>query len=129
MEESIFTKIINGDIPSYKIYEDDRAVAFLDIHPLSKGHTLVVPKTQVDHLWDLSDDDYSYIWNISKKIAKQLQDKLGSKRISVRVEGFAIPHAHIHLVPMDSEEEIRVTSDFQTSPEDLASLVSSLQIY
>jgi histidine triad (HIT) family protein len=106
-EPSIFSRIINGEIPCHKVYEDDRVIAFLDVHPVAKGHTLVVPKKQIDHIWDLEDDDYQYLWMTSKKIAKNLKEKLNVNRVGVIVEGFGVPHAHIHLMPINNSEEIR----------------------
>ncbi|HUC96475.1 MAG TPA: HIT family protein [Candidatus Saccharimonadales bacterium] len=99
-EPSIFTRIINGEIPAYKIYEDDRIIAFLNIHPLNPGHTLVVPKIQVDHIWDLSDDEYMYLWEAVKKIGNHIREVIGSPRVGVVVEGFGVPHVHVHLIPI-----------------------------
>lgn len=100
MEDSVFTKIIKGDIPSHKIYEDDRVIAFLDIDPLTPGHTLVVPKKQVDHLWDLSDDDYHYLMSVAKHIAQHMKEVIGSPRVGMAVDGYAVPHVHVHLFPL-----------------------------
>lgn len=98
---SIFTRIINGEIPCHKIYEDDRVLAFLTINPLAAGHTLVIPKIQVDQLWDLAADDYAYLWQITQKIALHLRIVMAVDRVGVVVKGFEVPHAHIHLVPVD----------------------------
>ena len=99
-EPSIFTRIINGEIPAHRIYEDDRVIAFLTIQPFSTGHTLVVPKKQIDQIWDLDSDDYDYLWQTAKKIARHLTDTMKTDRIGVVVKGFDVPHAHIHLVPI-----------------------------
>ena len=99
-EPSIFTRIINGEIPAHRIYEDERVIAFLTIQPFSTGHTLVVPKTQIDQIWDLETDDYDYLWQTAKKIAQHLTDVMKADRIGVVVKGFDVPHAHIHLVPI-----------------------------
>ncbi len=99
-EPSIFTKIINGEIPTHKIYEDDRVIAFLTINPLSDGHTLVVPKKQVTQIWDLESDDYDYLWEIAKKIAIHLREVLKVERVGVVIKGFEVPHTHIHLIPV-----------------------------
>lgn len=101
MEESIFTKIIKGEIPCHKIYEDDKCIAFLDINPLTYGHTLVVPKQQIDELWDTDDPLYLHLMSVTKKIAKRQRDTLNPKRVGIIVEGFEIPHAHIHVIPLD----------------------------
>ncbi len=100
MEDSIFTKIIRGDVPGYKIYEDEKVYAMLDIDPLSDGHVLVFPKAQIDLLWDLPDKEYEYLWQVAKNIAIHMQEVFQPKRVGVVVEGFGVPHAHIHLVPL-----------------------------
>lgn len=97
---SIFTKIINGEIPSYKIYEDDKTYAFLDIHPETKGHTLVVPKKEVDKIYDLEDEDYEALMATVKKLSKHMEEKLNA-RILWKVVGTDVPHAHVHLMPLD----------------------------
>ncbi|MBQ2659522.1 HIT domain-containing protein [Candidatus Saccharibacteria bacterium] len=97
---SIFTKIINGEIPSYKIYEDDKTIAFLDIHPETKGHVLVVPKKEVDKIYDLDDADYDALMHTVKKLSKHMEDKLGA-RILWKVVGTDVPHAHVHIEPLD----------------------------
>jgi histidine triad (HIT) family protein len=103
---TIFTRIINGEIPSYKIAEDDRCYAFLDINPLREGHTLVVPKAEVDYLFDLDDDYLAHIILFSKKVSKAIREAIPCARIGVAVIGLEVPHAHIHLVPMDSMEDL-----------------------
>ncbi|MDR0957310.1 MAG: HIT family protein [Candidatus Nomurabacteria bacterium] len=100
MEDSVFTKIIRGDIPSHKIYEDDKVFAFLDIHPETAGHTLVVPKIQVDKIYDLPDDYYSAMWSAAKTIAQNMEKVLG-KRVRLSVVGVDVPHAHIHVLTID----------------------------
>lgn len=97
---SVFTKIIQGEIPSYKVYEDDKTIAFLDIHPETKGHVLVVPKVEVDKIYDLSDEDYSALMTTVKKLSKHMEDILGT-RILWKVIGTDVPHAHVHLEPYD----------------------------
>lgn len=105
-EPSVFTKIINGDIPSHKIYEDDRTIAFLTIQPFAPGHTLVVPKVQVDQIWDLDDDEYTNLLAVAKKVATHLRAVTGKDRVGVTVKGFEVPHVHIHLVPLSRGEGI-----------------------
>lgn len=97
---TIFTQIINGEIPSYKIYEDDKTFAFLDIHPESRGHTLVVPKLEVDKLYELPDDYYDAVMRTAKKLASNMEKKL-QKRTLMKVVGTDVPHAHVHLMPYD----------------------------
>lgn len=108
MNDSIFTKIIRGEIPSHKIYEDDKVLAFLDIAPYTYGHTLVIPKDQTDHLWDLDDELYLYVMKIAKKVAQRQRAILKPQRVGIIVEGFAVPHAHVHVFPMDGGLEYTI---------------------
>jgi histidine triad (HIT) family protein len=106
MQESIFTKIIKGEIPSYKIAETDNFLAFLDVMPLRRGHTLVIPKKQVDYIYDLDDAVLAELFVFSKKVAKKIEAKISCKRIGVSVIGLEVPHAHIHLIPINSVADI-----------------------
>lgn len=118
MQESIFTKIIRGEIPSHKVYEDEKVFAFLDIHPLTPGHTLVIPKNQVDHFDDLSEEDYEAVFTAVKKIAKRQKEVLKPQRICLRVEGFDVPHAHVHVYPCSTAADFYGTKDrAQTEPD------------
>jgi histidine triad (HIT) family protein len=122
---SIFTRIIKGEIPSYKIAESDNCYAFLDISPLAKGHTLVIPKKEVDYIFNLDDDLHKELWHFSKLISKAIEKGVTCKRIGVAVIGLEVPHAHIHLIPINkvsdmnfalpklsfSNEEMEVTAD------------------
>ena len=103
---SIFTRIINGEIPCYKVAEDDNYFAFLDINPLTKGHTLVVPKQEVDYIFDLDDQTLAGMMVFAKKVAKKIGSKIECKRVAVVVLGLEVPHAHIHLVPINSEKDV-----------------------
>ena len=103
---SIFTRIINGEIPCYKIAEDERYFAFLDINPLREGHTLVVPKKETDYIFDLDEETLAGMMVFSKKIAAALQAAIPCVRIGVAILGLEVPHAHIHLVPMNSMEDV-----------------------
>lgn len=103
---TIFSKIIAGEIPCYKIAENDQFFAFLDINPLVKGHTLVVPKREVDYIFDLSDSELAEMHVFAKKVAKAIQKTMPCKRIGVAVLGLEVPHAHIHLVPINSESDM-----------------------
>ncbi len=103
---TIFTRIIHGEIPAYKVAEDDKYYAFLDINPLSVGHTLVVPKAEVDYIFDLDDEIYSGLWQFSKKVGKAVESVVSCKRIGLVVLGLEIPHAHIHIIPLNSESDI-----------------------
>jgi histidine triad (HIT) family protein len=97
---SIFTKIINGEIPCYKVAEDNNFLAFLDINPLAKGHTLVIPKKEVDYIFDLDDDLFSGLQLFAKKVAKAIDKSVICERVGLAVIGLEVPHAHIHLVPL-----------------------------
>lgn len=101
MEDSVFTKIIKGEIPCHKIYEDDDTLAFLTIQPFAPGHTLVIPKKQIDQLWDLEDEAYQKVLATAKKVALHLREVTGKDRIGVTVKGFDVPHVHVHLVPIN----------------------------
>tara|TARA_B100000900_G_scaffold156897_1_gene133388 strand:+ start:368 stop:760 length:393 start_codon:yes stop_codon:yes gene_type:complete len=103
---SIFTKIVKGEIPSYKVYEDKNFLAFLDINPLKKGHTLVIPKKEVDYIFDIDSKEYQNLWNTAKKIALGMKKVIECNRISVVVMGLEVPHAHIHLIPLDTMQDI-----------------------
>ena len=103
---SIFTKIINGEIPCWKVAEDDNYFAFLDINPLREGHTLVVPKHETDYIFDLDDEKLAGMILFSKKVASAIKEAMPCSRIGVAILGLEVPHAHIHLVPMDSMEDV-----------------------
>jgi histidine triad (HIT) family protein len=100
---SIFTKIINGEIPSYKIAEDNHNYAFLDINPLANGHTLVVPKTEVDYLFDLEQEYYDRLFSFAKKVSAAIEEAIPCKRLGMVVYGLDVPHAHIHLIPLQGK--------------------------
>ena len=106
MEPTLFTKIINGEIPSYKIYEDDKTYAFLDIHPLAPGHTLVVPKTPAEFIWDLESEDYQALMASVQKIGRHLREVMDAPFVGVEVIGVDVPHAHVHVVPFTTIAEL-----------------------
>ena len=103
---SIFSKIVSGDIPAFKVAEDENYVAFLDIFPLAKGHVLVIPKKETDYIFDLDSDEYLGLWNFSQKVAKAMDKTISCERIGVAVIGLEVPHAHIHLVPLHDVSDI-----------------------
>jgi len=105
MQDSLFTKIIKGEIPSHKVYEDDKTLAFLSIYPSVVGHTLIIPKVQVETLWDLSTEDYQAVMETTQKVALRLRDVLGVERVGEKVIGLDVPHAHVHLIPFNTAEE------------------------
>ncbi|MCW5906751.1 MAG: HIT domain-containing protein [Chitinophagales bacterium] len=103
---SLFTRIVNGEIPCYKVAEDENYLAFLDIFPLAKGHTLVIPKKEVDYIFDLDNETYIGLMRFAKKVAKAIDKAVPSKRVGVAVVGLEVPHAHVHLVPLQSVHDI-----------------------
>ena len=103
---SIFSKIINDEIPAYKILENENFLAFLDIFPLAKGHVLVIPKKETDYLFDISSDEYGELWKFAQQVAKAMDKVIDCKRIGVAVIGLEVPHAHIHLVPLNNVSDI-----------------------
>jgi histidine triad (HIT) family protein len=103
---SIFSKIVNGEIPAYKVAEDENYLAFLDIFPVAKGHTLVIPKKEVDYIFDLDDDLYAGLQVFAKKVAVGLKKAIPCQKVGVLVLGLEVPHAHIHLIPMQTEADI-----------------------
>ncbi|MDR0754278.1 MAG: HIT family protein [Prevotellaceae bacterium] len=103
---SIFTKIINGEIPSYKIAEDENHYAFLDINPLAKAHTLVVPKKETDYIFDIEDSALGKLMMFAKRVAKAIEKSVECKRVGIVVIGLEVPHAHIHLIPLNSESDV-----------------------
>jgi len=127
MASSIFSKIINGEIPSYKVAEDDKHYAFLDINPLAKGHTLVVPKQEVDYIYDLSDQALADLHVFAKKIAKVLEKACPCKRVGVLVIGTEVPHAHIHLIPFQNESQMAITSSkIKLSAEEMSQIAEQI---
>lgn len=117
MQDSIFAKIIKGEIPCHKIYEDERTFAFLDIHPKTPGHTLVVPKKQVEFLWDLDKEDYDAVMATVKKVADKLREISDKKYVGINVFGMDVPHAHVHVYPFDTAEESRRVPDMEAEPD------------
>lgn len=125
---SIFSKIIAGDIPCYQIAEDENHVAFLDINPLSKGHTLVVPKKEVDYLFDLSDQETCAIHLFAKKVATAIQQAIPCVRIGVAVIGLEVPHAHIHLIPIQTEADMLFSNPkLKLTSEEMQSIANAIQ--
>jgi histidine triad (HIT) family protein len=125
---SVFTKIINGEIPCYKVAEDDRYFAFLDINPLRAGHTLVVPKQETDYVFDLDDDKLSGLILFSKKVAAAIKAAIPCNRIGVAILGLEVPHAHIHLVPMDSMEDVNFRNPkLKFTPEEYKAIAEKIK--
>ena len=125
---SIFTRIINGEIPCYKVAEDENYFAFLDINPLTKGHTLVVPKQEVDYIFDLDDQTLAGMMVFAKQVAKKIGAKIECKRVAVVVLGLEVPHAHIHLVPINSENDVDFHREkLKLTPEEFENIASDLR--
>jgi histidine triad (HIT) family protein len=122
---TIFTKIIERQIPAYIVAEDDHNVAFLDINPLAKGHLLVVPKQEVDYIFDLADDTYGRLWLFAKKVALALESVVSCTRVGIAVIGLDVPHVHIHLVPLRSMDDIDFGRPKLTLSKDVMEAVSS----
>ena len=116
MEDTIFTKIIKGEIPSYKVYEDDATFAFLDIHPLSEGHVLVVPKKQTEFIWDLDAASYRALMESVQKIGKHLREVLDAPYVGVEVIGVDVPHAHVHVVPFTTTKDLHRSEPASDEP-------------
>lgn len=129
MEESIFTKIIKGEIPCHKIYEDEQTFAFLDIRPKTPGHTLIIPKKQIEFVWDLDDETYQAVMATAKKIALKIREVTNCTYVGELVSGDEIPHAHVHVYPFNTLEEARRVPDPNVEPdhETLAAMAKKLQ--
>ncbi|AQX87242.1 HIT family protein [Elizabethkingia bruuniana] len=116
---SIFTKIVNGEIPAYKIMEDEKHLAFLDVMPLVEGHTLVIPKKEVDLIFDLDSEEFKELFSFAQKVAKKVRAAIPCKRVGVAVIGLEVPHAHIHLVPLQHLHDIDFSRErLKLSPEE-----------
>lgn len=129
MEETIFTKIVRGEIPCHKIFEDDKTLAFLDIHPVAEGHTLVISKKQVETVWDLEADDYNALMLTVQKVGRRLREVIKKPYVGQMVVGVDVPHAHVHIVPFSETHEIKRTLETATAPTDheaLANLAEKL---
>lgn len=115
-QDSVFTKIIKGEIPSHKVYEDDLVLAIMDINPIQPGMVLVVPKKQIDHFMDLPDEDYQALMAAVKKIALKMREVFPDKRVAVQIEGLDVPHAHVKMFPFASAKEFRAVPNTNTEP-------------
>ena len=126
---TIFTRIVRGEIPSYKVAEDERFFAFLDINPLTKGHTLVVPKQETDYLFDLDDRTLADMIVFAKRIARKLKEKIECKRVAVVVLGLEVPHAHIHLIPIKDEKDVDFRKEkLKLSPDEFRAIADTISL-
>lgn len=119
---SIFSKIVDGSIPCFKVYEDDDCLAFLDINPNSFGHTLCILKREVDYLFDLNDVEYNKLMNFSKKVANGLEKSVTCKRVALSVVGLEVPHVHVHLIPLNSMSDMDFSKSIQLEKKDFENL-------
>jgi histidine triad (HIT) family protein len=124
---SIFTKIIQGEIPCYKITEDDNFIAFLDVNPNAKGHTLCIPKQEINKIFEIEDDLYIGLMQFSKKVAIALEKTVPCKRIGMAVIGLEVPHAHVHLIPLNEMDEMRFQNKVTMTKEEFEALAKSIQ--
>lgn len=115
---SIFSRIVAGEIPCYKVAEDEKYFAFLDINPVAKGHTLVIPKHEVDYIFDLDDEEYAGLMAFAKKVAAAMRKVMPCKRIGVAVLGMEVPHTHVHLVPLNKESDMNFFKEKLSLPAD-----------
>lgn len=126
---TIFTRIIQGEIPSYKVAEDENYYAFLDINPLTEGHTLVVPKKEVDYIFDLDDQTLAGMMVFAKKVAQKIGEKIACKRVAMVVLGMEVPHAHIHLIPINSEKDVDFHREkLKLTPEEFRKIAEMIQM-
>ena len=126
---SIFSRIVAGEIPCYKVAEDDKYFAFLDINPLAKGHTLVIPKQEVDYYFDLDDDTLACMTIFAKRVAHKIKEQTGCKKVAMVVLGLEVAHAHIHLIPMNSENDVDFRREkLKLTPEEFAEIASSFAL-
>lgn len=124
---SIFTKIINGEIPAYRITEDENFLAFLDVNPNAKGHTLCIPKQEVNKIFDIEEDLYSGLMKFSRKIAIALEKTVPCKRVGMSVIGLEVPHAHVHLIPLNEMDEMRFVNKVKLEKEEFEALALSIK--
>lgn len=123
---SIFTKIINGEIPAYKVAEDDKYLAFLDVNPNAKGHTLCIPKQEINKIFDMEEDHYLGLMKFSRKVAKALEKSVDCKRVGVAVVGLEVPHVHVHLIPLNNMDEMRFTHKVKLEKEEFEALAKKI---
>lgn len=126
---SIFTKIVNGEIPAYKITEDENYFAFLDVNPNAKGHTLCIPKVEIDKIFDMDDEQYLGLMRFSKKVAVALEKAVPCKRVGMAVIGLEVPHAHVHLIPLNHMDEMRFSSKVKMEKEEFEAIVERIQSF
>lgn len=128
MSDTVFTMIINGELPSHRIYEDSKCIAIMDIHPVQPGHCLVIPKKQIESIWDLDASLYHHLWDVSSRIAKKLLQEVGSKRVSIIVDGEQVPHAHIQLIPTNEATDLHAMPPSEPDHQALSQMAQKLKL-
>lgn len=123
---SIFTKIINGEIPAYKVAEDDNYLAFLDVNPNARGHTLCIPKKEINKIFDMEEEHYLGLMQFSRKVAIALEKTVPCKRVGVAVVGLEVPHVHVHLIPLNNMDEMRFTQKVKLEKEEFEALAKAI---
>ena len=123
---SIFTKIINGEIPAYKVAEDDNYLAFLDVNPNAKGHTLCIPKQEINKIFDMEEEHYLGLMKFSRKVANALEKTVPCKRVGVAVVGLEVPHVHVHLIPLNEMDEMRFINKVKLEKEEFEALAKAI---
>lgn len=123
---SIFTKIVNGEIPAYKVAEDDNYLAFLDVNPNAKGHTLCIPKQEINKIFDMEEEHYLGLMKFSRRVAKALEKTVPCKRVGVAVVGLEVPHVHVHLIPLNEMDEMRFINKVKLEKEEFEALAKAI---
>ena len=125
--DSVFTKIIKKEISSFTVYEDTDVIAFLDINPIKMGHTLVVPKKQIDYIFDLDNEDYNKLWTTTKKIANGLKKSVICRRVGISVVGFEVPHCHIHLIPINTISDMNLDNLYDYNSSEMTDIAERIK--
>ena len=126
---TIFTKIINGEIPCYKIAEDENYLAFLDVNPNAKGHTLCIPKQEVDKIFDMDETHYLGLMQFARRVALAIEKAIPCKRVGMAVIGLEVPHAHVHLIPLNEMDEMRFQNKVKLQPEEFSAIAKNIQAF
>lgn len=123
---TLFTRIVNGEIPCHKVWEDEQHLAFLDIRPAQPGHTLVIPKREVNYMFDMDEDEHAALWTAARLVARRMKERLGCARVCVTVIGWEVPHVHIHLIPTNGLGDVNMPPPADVSEEQMIALAKTL---